>query len=474
MPYNKPPDRIKALPKHAQDIWTAAFNAAWKQYDGDESRANATAWAAVKNSYEQDSDGKWVKKEKEDKEDKEAAKIIGQDLSTFVSLTSPGDVWSDLPGWAVAEPKTPPEWIRVLPLGKVVLNDDRKPFTVTTDSIKKVIEKFLKTKIDMVIDYEHQTMSGDKAPAAGWVKELKERDDGLWAYVKWTDSATDHIKSKEYRYYSPTVRLDANRHVMELLHIGLTNFPAIQGIPALSAKKESNTEGGEYQVDLIMALKGMLGLEDDSMDHNVLLEVRKLKDSEADREACAAENAQLNERIKEMSTVLSQTEYRASTAELSLNRVSVPITITESLGISKEAKVSEVVNRIESYKLAVDRVKELELQLADSRGLAIKTSSEQMIQEALKTGRTTTEELERGDGKLRKYAETDPEFFRMFVLGRPENSVVPLQKLKQTGNDNSTMATPEEEKFMKQFGLTLEQFKQQKERESKGETFVGF
>jgi cation transport regulator len=64
MPYSKenPPDRIKALPAHAQEIWIAAFNSALSQYKGDEGKANATAWAAVeKAGYKKGDDGKWSK-----------------------------------------------------------------------------------------------------------------------------------------------------------------------------------------------------------------------------------------------------------------------------------------------------------------------------------------------------------------------------------------------------------------------------
>jgi len=52
------PDAIKKLPDHAQDIWIAAFNAAWSEYKGDEARCAATAWAAVKQQYEEKA-GQW-------------------------------------------------------------------------------------------------------------------------------------------------------------------------------------------------------------------------------------------------------------------------------------------------------------------------------------------------------------------------------------------------------------------------------
>jgi len=66
MPYSlkNPPERIKGLPKHAQEIWIKAYNNALKQYNGDETRANKVAWAAVKKGgYKQNKDGKWVKGE---------------------------------------------------------------------------------------------------------------------------------------------------------------------------------------------------------------------------------------------------------------------------------------------------------------------------------------------------------------------------------------------------------------------------
>ncbi|MBN1690443.1 MAG: ChaB family protein [Dehalococcoidia bacterium] len=66
MPYAKLsdlPDNIKALPKHAQEIYQGAFNSAFDQYKGDEAKSAATAWAAVENKYKKDGKGNWVAKE---------------------------------------------------------------------------------------------------------------------------------------------------------------------------------------------------------------------------------------------------------------------------------------------------------------------------------------------------------------------------------------------------------------------------
>jgi cation transport regulator len=73
MPYdqiNDLPESVRdALPKHAQEIYRAAFNSAWDEYKnpaerrGKESReeaAHKVAWAAVKGQYEKDErSGTW-------------------------------------------------------------------------------------------------------------------------------------------------------------------------------------------------------------------------------------------------------------------------------------------------------------------------------------------------------------------------------------------------------------------------------
>ncbi len=65
MPYDRRtdlPDPVHDhLPAHAQDIYKEAFNSAFDQYDKDESRAHAVAWAAVKRQYHKGDDGDWHK-----------------------------------------------------------------------------------------------------------------------------------------------------------------------------------------------------------------------------------------------------------------------------------------------------------------------------------------------------------------------------------------------------------------------------
>ena len=66
------PDSVRDnLPKHAQEIYRAAFNSAWEQYEQPEERrgghsreetAHAVAWKAVEQKYRKDQGSTWIEK----------------------------------------------------------------------------------------------------------------------------------------------------------------------------------------------------------------------------------------------------------------------------------------------------------------------------------------------------------------------------------------------------------------------------
>jgi cation transport regulator len=56
------PDSVRNnLPKHAQEIYRAAYNSAEDQC-GEEERAHRVTWSAVENKYEKNDKGNWVQK----------------------------------------------------------------------------------------------------------------------------------------------------------------------------------------------------------------------------------------------------------------------------------------------------------------------------------------------------------------------------------------------------------------------------
>ncbi len=143
---------------------------------------------------------------------------------------------------------------------------------------------------DFHFDYEHQTlnsdMNGKPAPAAGWFNELEYvPGEGLFALnVDWTPAAAQFITNKEYRYTSAVFSYDAQSgRPLALLHVALTNDPALDGMKAIAALKQgalkaaahSNpansgipittsplTEGNLPMNDALKLLLGLLGIDE--------------------------------------------------------------------------------------------------------------------------------------------------------------------------------------------------------------------
>lgn len=123
----------------------------------------------------------------------------------------------------------------VLPLGNFAPNDGRQlPFdhwVLSGHQASAITTKRNSTSVRMVVDYEHATLTakrtGNKAPAAGWVKSLQATDAGIVADIEWTEAASNHIRNNEYKYLSPVFSTSKSGEVLDLHHIALTNDPAL-------------------------------------------------------------------------------------------------------------------------------------------------------------------------------------------------------------------------------------------------------
>jgi len=123
-------------------------------------------------------------------------------------------------------------------------------FVVDPDSFAEMATEFKRRGIDIVIDYEHQTLTeynsrpDGQAPAAGWIKKLHyEKGRGVVATVEWNAEASEAIRGKRYKYLSPVVRVRKSDNKAIALHsAALTNTPAIERMEALAAKaRQSGT-----------------------------------------------------------------------------------------------------------------------------------------------------------------------------------------------------------------------------------------
>ena len=183
----------------------------------------------------------------------------------------------------------PPQWVMLIPAGEFSGRDGRGPFRLANAARVIAATEALGLSAGVPIDYDHATdfaaPKGRPAPAAGWIRELRERDGALWGRVEWTPHGAKAITSREYRYISPVFLYSPDGGVTRLLRAGLTNNPNLY-LTAISARAAEvvvpHSEGDEAMDTLLQQLCEMLGLDDDTSPEDALAAVRALRDASGD------------------------------------------------------------------------------------------------------------------------------------------------------------------------------------------------
>jgi phage I-like protein len=143
-----------------------------------------------------------------------------------------------------------PEWIMLIPAGRLVVGRDGRKFTVSDpQAIIAASEKSLPLPIDYEHDFEFRR-PGDNTPAAGWIEALEVRDYAIWGRVTWTPKAANSIVDREYRFISPAF-LHTNppeADVRRLTSAALVHRPNFV-MPALNSQQDQ-----EMDKDLLKAL----------------------------------------------------------------------------------------------------------------------------------------------------------------------------------------------------------------------------
>jgi len=109
----------------------------------------------------------------------------------------------------------------------------------------------------LLVDFDHFSLDGEKrSEAAGWILGLENRENGLWAQIRWSDLGEEAVKGGRYRFLSPVwARSDCvdlgNGRVrpVRILNAAVTNDPNLKGMVPLSNRAEgenvdSNTFNG--------------------------------------------------------------------------------------------------------------------------------------------------------------------------------------------------------------------------------------
>lgn len=161
-------------------------------------------------------------------------------------------------------------------------------FEMNQTIFEQMIANYEQAGIDIVVDYEHQTLWGSAAPAAGWINKmpisLKAENGELLAKIDWTDKAKEHILAKEYRYLSPVFapntlsQTDASNIGWTLHSVALTNKPFLEELGEVRINKLTQTNHEKEE--------GTMTKDEEAA---IIAENEKLK---ADNEALKTENEQ--------------------------------------------------------------------------------------------------------------------------------------------------------------------------------------
>lgn len=173
------------------------------------------------------------------------------------------------------------KWLLLIPAGTFSGRDGRGPYhagdLVSLQRIADTTRRYAGST-DILVDYEHQSRNsqenGKPAPAAGWIKEVDARPDGLYGRVEWTDNAAAAIKAKEYRYISPVYFHTKAGEVLALQTVALTNVPNLD-LFEISAHSIFSTRNTEPEVSMKKVLAA-LGLADGGSEDDVLVAINSL------------------------------------------------------------------------------------------------------------------------------------------------------------------------------------------------------
>jgi len=277
---------------------------------------------------------------------------------------------------------TPPTEIQLSPPGWVQ-TETKGRYLMDAQARRAVVDAVGRLGRDLVIDYHHQSLTSDVAPAAGWITALDDRGDGpkggLWARVNWTDRAASYLQQREFRYLSPVLLVGkADRRPQTIHSVALTNVPEIHGALALVASADHiHNEEDQMRERLVMILK----LAADVTDEALIASVQAL----AERPAIAPE-------------------------------------LREALQLSAQATPSEAVATIhalqQGHTLTVETTRQvtaLQIEVKTLRDQAAVRSRDELVATALSQGKITPAQREWAEG----YALRDAEGFKTFVDKSP-------------------------------------------------------
>ncbi|RWE48548.1 MAG: hypothetical protein EOS79_08420 [Mesorhizobium sp.] len=328
-------------------------------------------------------------------------------------------------------------WLQLVPAGTFTGRNGQGPWTTGDKASMEQIAantRQLAGSTEPVIDYDHQAIFGavpgvgGKAPAAGWIKELKVRDDGIYGRVEWTAAAATAIKAKEYRYLSPVFFHEkTSGRVLAIRMAGLTNTPNLDLVAvAASALFNVNNETGA-SMDKILAA---LGLAKGTNEDGVVAAIN----SHLTSSTAIAKAAGLTETAK-------PEEVLTAINSLVTDRTK----FAKAAGLAETAKADDIVTAVQSAFagakpdptkfVPIEQVTALQNDVKEMQKTLIGDKAEEAVNTAIKDGKLAPALKDWG---LDLY-KTDPKKFETFTGSAPVLTKTQLVTPNKTGAAGETL-----------------------------------
>lgn len=235
-------------------------------------------------------------------------------------------------------PGSAPEWVQLLPGKGAVKGRDGREWELVDPGA--VVLAFQSNGADLPIDYEHQNDNplaklNGPVPAAGWIKEMRADDGGVWGRVEWTATAAEMIGRKEYRYLSPVlVYHPQTRQIVKLNGAGLVHTPNLyltalaSQEPAMIPDKTQQKPGDGDAMDLAAftrVVAEMLGCPPDTPPDQLFAKLKAKLGADPDPSKfvpVAAVQAMLAERNLSLATASEERASQKVAQALRLGQIS--------------------------------------------------------------------------------------------------------------------------------------------------------
>lgn len=290
-------------------------------------------------------------------------------------------------------------------------------------------------KRDLVIDYEHQTLKGEKAPAAGWIQNLEARDNGLWATgIKWTAQAKKHIEDGEYRYISPVFafgvldKVTGEKIPMAVFQAGLTNEPFFDELEPLVSKDNSQQlffiTKETVMDELLERLKYFLNLPLTATKEAIAQELEKLLG-----QVRQAMNTEANAAVNLPAII----EFlKARTQELATISASYKEAL-KAAGLAEDAQVAELKSILIAAKGNQTELSTLTQRVQELEAETLSGKVKQVLAEAFKAGKIVAVNYNDKDFVEQQFEIAKKDFSKFEGFWAKQPVIAPVQRIPSGG-----------------------------------------